>query len=290
MLLLPYPTARPDEVVWGSWSAEFGNSAVATLVDRLPGWDYQSSVTFSTRVNVDWNGLRKTIGVDDPEPFRLVAVADCRATSRRLVGGRPLRLDGEAAVVSVDAPQGTLADSVTLYAALVATSDIAGDSLGDRVFRAGARIAQSRDLRLVLEGDGSRFPSEAVSFGKLGLEPALWSIRMTAVDLESSFLGSTRLLVNSDVAEAQSLIGGEDGRLLHLLQMDIARQVIGCVSGLVGDEGLQSDWETGTLGDTARHLAEDLLDSELSALVELKRGDPDRFERLLQSVFQPWKD
>lgn len=290
VLLLPYATAGLDDVTWGSWSADLGSSAIATLDDRLPGWDYQSSVTFSTRVNVDWDGLKKTIGVDDPEPLRLIAVADCRATSRRLVGERAVRVDGEETVISVKAPQGALADSVTLYAALVTTSEIADESREGKLFPAGARIAQSRDLRVVLEGDGSRFPTEAVSFGRLGLEPALWSIRITALDLESSFLGSTRLLVNNDIPQAQALITGEDGRLLHLLQMDIARQVIGRVSGLAGEESLQNDWEIGTVGDMARHLAEDFLGSDLSAIVELKRGDPERFERLLQSVFQPWKD
>lgn len=290
LLLLPYRTARGDEVHWGTWSAELDNSAPINLTDRLPGWDYQSSVTFRTRVGVDWDGLSRTIGVDDSGPFRLVAVVDCPATSRRLVSSLPVRTDGGDAVVSVEVPRGTIAEFVTLYAALVAASDVAGDSSVGGGFRAGARIAQSPDFRVILEGDGSRFPTEAISFGRLGLEPALWSIRMAAVDLDSSFLSSTRLLVNSDIPEAQPLIAGEDGRLLHLLQMDIARQIVGFASEVAGEESLQDDWEGGTIGDTARHLAEDVLDSDLPAVVSLMSSDPDRFERLLQSVFQPWKD
>ena len=63
-------------------------------------------------------------------------------------------------------------------------------------------VLWTHDSRVFLEGDQSRFPTEAISFAAHPTAPigAAWVVEIDTTDFAAPALGSVRLLVNADHA------------------------------------------------------------------------------------------
>ena len=84
---------------------------------------------------------------------------------------------------------------------------------------------------------------------------------------------------------------GVDCSHVRFLQLEIARRVIAFAASVAASgEPIDSDWPEGSIGETAKSLAEGTLGSDLSACIQLLDREPGRFERLLQTAFRPWEE
>ena len=292
--VFPHRRIGHDVVSWGGWMASLHGNRPFPLEDRLQSWDYSTRVGFGLAIEVaDPEAVQSTSGcpVDDLE---LVVLVDCPSTGvrhhttakiREVTGGPP---------VMVDLPAGVLADTVKLSAHVVVGVNSSGTD--GRATRPGSRLAESGTRTVVLEGDLHRFPTEAVSFSALRLEHAAWSLRVRFGSLEDSFVGSVRLLVNTDHPAASVLmdLGDPDAPALHsFLRLDVARQLILTVAmdrGLDLDETSGSREDEGSVRAGLEALCQTFLSMDLAAAVQLARQDPERFERLMQSGVEFLRD
>lgn len=286
--ILPHLEADAAALQWGPWWVEIDGRR-ELVADRLKGWDYASTVRFEIQPTVDVERTLESSGLTNRAEVALVGLLDCRATGRRFTSVVSLGAlaAGESNLICIEPEVGTIADEVELSAHLVFTGRGVPNRDG-RAWRPGSRLAASTITRLRLEGDAARFPTEAVSFAALGLDPAAWSLHFAADDLADSFMGHVRLLVNTDHPVTEMLLG-QEGETVEALQsvlfVDIARQMF--VHVALTHEELDSDsWPEGSVGQVLDGLAREALAMDLSSLGQLVRQDPLLFERRLQAAFE----
>jgi hypothetical protein len=115
-------------------------------------------------------------------------------------------------------------------------------------------VAGSDDATtIILEGDGSRFPTQALSFADAGLpSDAPWHLSLAYDEPEDAFAGAVQLFLNTDHKRIADMIGpdGDPDSVADIqghLSFDVARQLI---LSAVRDERLDSrtDWGEDTVG------------------------------------------
>jgi hypothetical protein len=291
--LFPHQRAAGEAVDWGGWVVARDGGDPEPVEERLTGWDYSTATSFATTVDVDMDALLESTRLDVLDDVDLVVMVDCPATGHRDHTATPLPTVLEKrAPVRVEVKPGLLADRVRLTAHLVLNVLQPMDGL--RAFRPASRLLESPTTTVVLEGELHRFPTEAVSFSALRLEPAAWTLRTNFTDLDDSFVGSVRLLINTDHPASGDLIamtGRQTAPLRAFLRLDVARQLLTAVAA---DHGLNFDSGDIGVGASLRSgleaMTRSFLSMDLSDTVEIARADPARFERLLQVGFEFLQD
>ncbi len=291
--LFPHRRATAEAVDWGGWVVARDGGVPEPVADRLTAWDYSTATSFATTVDVDKTAFLESTGLDVLEDVDFVVMIDCPATGHRDHSATPLSTVLEnSAPVGVEVKSGLLADRVRLTAHLVLNSPL--PMVGLRAFRPASRLLESPTTTVALEGDLHRFPTEAVSFSSLRLEPAAWTLRTNFTDLDDSFVGSVRLLINTDHPASADLIamtGPRTATLHAFLRLDVARHLLTAVAA---DRGLNFDagdiHADASLRSGLEAMTRSFLTMDLSDAVEIARTDPARFERLLQVGFEFLQD
>ena len=151
--------------------------------------------------------------------------------------------------------------------------------------KAGGRLLEEESAKIELEGGWSKFPVEAASFSKLGIENAAWCLKVIYEDPNDPFLGAVRLLVNLDHPAGYSVIhpGSSTNAPIFLstLKADIYRQLF---QQLATDERLneQHEYEAESVGSVSAGIAEERLKSDLKTILCLAKSDPESLDRLIQ--------
>lgn len=289
MRLFPYQRASDADVAWGAWSACVDDSPPALLEDRVKGWDYESALHFSRDVGVRRDMVAASTNLPENISLDLVAIVDCPTSGERLVFKEHVPVEGGTVRMLLDVPAGLLAEAVVLKTSLV----LGASHIPEKPYVAcekGQRLLDDRNRSVVLEGDGARFPTQALSFDAAGLQSALWSFSLDAASLESSVTSSMRLYINTDLKQSKKLSAGVDCSYVRFLEMNIARRVIGFAAGIVkADEGATGDWPFGSVGEMAQSLSEGTLGMSLEKCAQLLDRNPAEFDRILQNVFRPWE-
>ena len=290
MRLFPYRRALRKDVTWGPWQVHVDDGQPETLGDRIKGWDYQSTLTLERDVDVDRSKISRSTGLLETVSLALVSTVDCATSGERLVFQEIVPSETSLVRMSLNVPPGLFAEAITLRSSLVLGEDSRADEPGVADIK-GQRLLDDNGKTVALEGDGSRFPTQAVSFEDSGFETALWSLSLEAASLESSVASGMRLYVNTDLPASKRIAMGVDCSHVRFLQMDIARRVIAFAASVAASgEPIDSEWPEGSIGETAKSLAEGTLGSDLSACIQLLDREPGRFERLLQTAFRPWEE
>jgi len=285
---MPHRTADSSAVTWGGWWIRL-NGQRRPVEDTLPGWDYASELTVELQPSIDWSTVAEQTGVGDPAGVDVVILLDCPATGMRFTSAQPVAtlLSSDSNVMVLEPPSTQLADAVRLSAHLAVNRSTI-DAESGAVVRIGSRLAWSDPRTVRLEGENPRFPTEAVSFSQLGLEDALWTLQVRFTDLQESFLGGVRLLVNTDHPSSAALLDTDHSHwsvLQPVLKMDIARQLLLHVSFEAFDLTDQN-WPEESVRDVLEHLTDLYFGSDLATTAQLVRSDHQRFERRLQSRFE----
>lgn len=285
--LQPHLVCPDAAVTWGPWWS-VTNGARQSLGDKLGGWDYESETAFELQPSFDVDEILGATALDSTDDMAIVLLLDCPAVGERWHSAYLLSdyLDSDMSGLEVAAPDGHLADSVRLSAHLVLWERRSATDGG--ATRPGSRLAWSDVQSVSLEGDGSRFPTEEVSFKALGLEHAAWTVRTSFTDLSDSFMSSVRLLINGDhPASSMLLDNGPHHVLLHsALRMDVARQLLlGVAADSESFPAEKSDWEEGSVGAVMSGMTATFMRMDLASALNLARMDLSKFERKAQEGF-----
>lgn len=287
--LHPHRTAADGAVEFGSWWVWL-NGQRMLAEDRLKGWDYEAETRFEIQPSFDESLLVESTGIHDLSALSIVGLVDCAATGQRFASRISLAelLASEDRSLFIELPSGEVAEQVRLSAHLVLTS--APEASNGAATRPGSRLAESPAMTVRLEGDGARFPTEEVSFKALQIEEALWALRCDFSDLEDSFLGSVRLLINSD-HEASSLLLDDSlaGSAVaqSVLRFDVARQLFMHVA--IDPHFVvphHHEYVAGSVGHALASMATLYMNSDLATVVQSARTKLSDFERRLQAGFE----
>lgn len=286
--LQPHRTASGESITWGPWWVRV-NGERQPLSSRLPGWDYVTPVSFESRVVVDVPRVLQETGLSAAARLKLVALIDCPATLRRSTVVKDLddaRGEVELVLQSPLEP-GEFATSIDLSRHLV-LQEQGGSPDADAPSRCGARLAESDTKRVALEGEGARFPIEAVPFSRVGMEPAAWVVDLTYEDLNDSFMGSVRLVVNTEHPAGQAALRSEDevaGLVQSVLRIDVTRQLL---TSIADDRSFDpssdlSSFEDDSIGAVMSSTCDLFLRRGLGSVVQMIRTDRQEFEAILQA-------
>lgn len=287
----PFRQVSPLAIRSEGWAIQIGTGDLQELPDYLPSWDYASNISLTLDIEINVPLVLEDTGIDSLDAVGIVVVAECPVSGLRLTELQELQADVSQYRVTLRVEPGQFAQEFIAWCGLVLQKEMSFTS-SDVPFRAGSRLLISEPRRVVLEGEAARFPSEAVSFEALGWDEALWKMQTEIGSLDDQFNGTVRLYLNSDFREAKTLAEGEEPTILSkFLEVDVARSIFRSIARIDPPELLTDDeLELGTVGQVADSLARGLLHSDLSSCIEMIRTDPQGFEVLLQSRYQPWRN
>lgn len=276
--ILPHRSASEHSVTWGKWWYSLGSEERYDLEDLVTGWDYATPLQFGTRFSINTAELMSSTGLE-PSSVNVVIMADCNAVHQRFVSRTEITNEREG-IISL--PPGAVAQEVKLSAHLVLGSAPlrAGRRVANEV---GARLGSSPTVRAILEGDASRFPTEILRFSETNYGNAPWTLTTYFEDLNDSFMGTIRLLVNSEHPLGLSVIQTNSPSIAaSLMRLEVTRGLIGEIAHR-NFHTLSAQWEEGSVGAVMDALCQFHLGLGMAKSVHFYADDPVGFDRLLHS-------
>jgi hypothetical protein len=287
--LYPHRTADPSSVIFGDWWIERSRTR-AHLPDLLTGWDYASEELIGTSLTLDIDSLLASTGHSSLDDLEVRLLADCAPAQRRVVARHPLTgfTSVRDSAFSLTLPAGQLAGAVKLSAQLVVARDLDGSPPRVASVR-GARLISSKTRTVALEGDASRFPTEPVSFSELRIPNAPWTLHTCFTDLDTSFMGGVRLLVNTEHPVGQMLLDSSTAdRVSGLAMADVIRLMVATLADTAHvDEIGDGDFEEGTVGHVVDSMCSFFMGHGLVPAIQLYLKEPVHFDRLLHERVRP---
>lgn len=284
---LGYLTPALDHVRAGPWSVSSANGQTLTANGVLQGWDYFTPVHVERELTVDLRAIRRDCGLPDASVISGVLAWNSSLTNVRGAASTEIT-EIPTTTLHLDLDPTCLGGTLTVHSRLVLARSHPGVSrLAPR--RAGS-ILWSDEIRIVLEGEGQRFPLWPLDFVKGGVgggrAESGWCLQGTTADLSSSGIGSLRLLLNSENPAVRNLLDAPEStssaRLQQFLHYDVVRQL---VMAALHSEDLASglEYEAGTLGDLLIRIASRVFAGRpLDSLRGEYRDWPGEFEAELQ--------
>lgn len=279
--LLPYKSISDGDITWDSWWFE-REGIRQPLPTHLPGWDYASRETIGITVDVNGPAVLESTCLSSLTSLELVLVADCPALGRRFVSSEPLTDEPfQRLELAVDIPAGEAASKLELSVHLVLSAPLPRKSRVASV--SGARVGWSPRFNLHLEGESSRFPTDAVTFAEVNLEEAPWTLSTSFVDLDDSFMGSVRLLINDAHPLGQAVLGVEqDPVAAERLKLDVFRMLVAATNDHARETS--GSYDDDSVGAVIASMCELYLRRTLTETAALYRDEPLKFERLCYQV------
>lgn len=279
--LLPYRTVATGDLAWGGWWLE-RNGSREPLPDLLPGWDYAASDVIGITVEIESEKVRNATGIDSIDLIEAVVVVDCATMLRRFIARQRLsQADVQKIELSLALPPGEVAHKVELSSYLVLAEDT--PPRARTASRRGSRLCAGPTRSVHLEGDASRFPTEAVSFAALRLENAPWTLSAVFDDLSDSFMGSVRLLVNEDHELGRAvLVQPVDPQLEARIKLEVLRSLVALATahGVAEDDDFPPD----SVGEVVESMCQLFLNRSLQETIQTYERNPLKFDRLLHAA------
>ena len=282
----PHITASEGSWTVGAWAYALDGAAFSPLGEAVPSWDFDSRLRLGCDYQVDVERLRAETGLPSDAPMELVLVADCRAVGRRWVADRAaLRGESVRGHLRADFPPGEVAEVVSLERQVVLGADV--DAPPPTPTRKGSvLLGDERPRRVVLEGEGGRFPVEVRDLSAAGHGTPAWLLDLDVSDVTAPFLSAARLYINSAHPASEQLLArgeGQDEAALGVLHWDVMRQLV--VRSAVAEVEVGPEMPEGSLGAVLWSLLHDRLGMESLAEVRaMAETSPERLESRLQTV------
>lgn len=264
-----------------------------TITDpfSVPAWQYTTDLLVERMITCDPQQLKAQAGLGSADELR--AIVTWASTSTGLQGASkaaPLQAGGNSLSVTIPGVEtgGTLRLSLVVAAGLDA--DGHRDDLA--AYRSGA-ILYSDGCAVHLEGEASRFPTEALSFSATGLGDSsiAWRLTVNTTDLDASALSAVRFTLNTDNEVHQRLIERPDSDEAEVtrrfMSYDVARQLV--TAALAQDEFMPVDYESGSIGHVLRSRLRGYFRDEGDAIEPLRArwlAEPSEIDAELQRFFQ----
>lgn len=282
----PFLKANPDSVEASPWRIIQGEED-RFVGDALPQWDPGTDLKLLREVDVDATRIRSECGLPEDCALRVSTSWHCEGTTLRGRGGlATIRDAGREVTLEMELEGRNLSGKLVLRTAVVLARRL--DPAPLRARRPGSVLWED-EQEVLLEGEGSRFPTEVVSFKQSDNSypsNAAWVLDWDREDLELPVLGGLRLYLNSDHPQvARMLENPRDPSSLVFLSAvhhDVGRQLIrGAV--LVDEFVEREGYPKNSIGHVIQRLIKVRFRGE-SPLVLRNRlqQNPENFDALLQ--------
>jgi hypothetical protein len=251
--------------------------------------DVHTPIRVTTRYRLEPDDVRTVCGLPEGGRLAVVLSVHCDLTlwsghATALVGGR----DTVEGALEVEIPAGHAAGAVEAECVvLLAESLPRTEPFVAHV--AGSLLFEGPRGREVLDGAGSHFPTDALSFAAAGRERgARWSVEYLYGALEEPLLAGIRLLINTDTRAWNALNAAASDPLHQEVGTEMRRYVLSdMVRHAIEDEAFTGGvvWPEGSVG---RHF-DDVIrvyggGRSVEQLRTIRRTDRPRFEEALQAL------
>ena len=286
----PYRRAEKHRLSGGGWQLRLPSGDVP-LAEDLPSWDATADLRMVRKVYLDTSGVWTDCGLPVGTPLCVTACWEASGTKLRGTGTRTVvstpneRTEVRLGVALKGAEIGgkiRVSVAVTLGATI--------EQRPIRAFRAGTLLCEDV-IDVQIEGGGSRFPMEEISFQAAGPQfpkGAAWRLdRQQPDDHELPVLGSIRLFLNKDHPAMKGLVEDpnrpESKVLGAMMMVEVTRALVR--QALTGEalSERSTEWPTDSVGRViTRIFKAHFRDLGADALREIMLRDPDRFDAILQ--------
>ena len=283
-----YLRPATERIDGGRWSVVTADGTAARDDGTLPGWDYFTPIKVERVLTIDVEGIRRDCALG-PEA-RVRGVLAWHSTLTNIRGAVMADVEGANTIsLRADLESTQLGGVLTLQVQLVVGVPSAGTSLLSP--NRAASVLWAEETRIILEGEGQRFPMLPLDFAAAGVgggrQSSGWCLEGTNAELSSSGTGSLRLLLNTSNPTIRTLLDTPEDLqsvvVQRFLLYDVYRQLVMCA---LHQDDLQDgmDWEAGTFGDLLATCVHRLFGPQrLDSLRGEYLEEPSEFEARLQA-------
>lgn len=251
--------------------------------------DVHTPIHVAVRYVVEPAEVRSACGVPEGTAIAVALSVNCDLT---LWSGHATELiEGDATVegtLDVEIAAGHAAGAVESACAVILAENLPRTDPFVASLRGSVLFEGSRG-REILDGSGSHFPTDALSFATAGREPgARWSVGYLYGSLEEPLLAGIRLLINTDTKAWTALNAAASDPLHEEVGTEMRRYVLSdMVRHAVEDDAFTDGvvWPEGSVG---RHFDEVIHayggGRSIEQLRTIRRTDRPRFEEALQAL------
>lgn len=265
------------------------------LPRHVEAWDYQTKLRIQAGMSIDRDRVCADSGLDPSSDLRVLVVAKSTATKiERCV--LDLRLPNSQQcdlVLDVVLSGESLGGRLIIETSIVARSPVAVKPAGAKV--AGAILWSSRQ-DAALEGVGGLFPTDSEDFRvtRPNNRDAPWVLGVDQSDLESLFIASVRLTLNSGLASIAGMLSNptftESKRLAKTLELDVTRQLTLIAIQSAETLARPISPEGQALGDILRLLVSRIWpNTSVATLTRWHRDQPERIEVDIQQFVKAYR-
>ncbi|OYO06750.1 hypothetical protein B0O41_0310 [Propionibacteriaceae bacterium ES.041] len=277
VVILPHPTAQLA-FEWGDYTWSTSSNLSSPFAEPPSNWDYSTAISIGVQVAWDPNEVRSFA----LRTLEVVLTVDCPATAMRWVSAATLASGTQHQSVVVEVPPGEASGTLEVRAWVVCSPGDPNAGLPP-----AAKLAWKPRQRLYLEGDGSRFPTQAIPFSQRGLPPdAAWTVEVEVNDLDDSFGSCVQALINADHPVRELLLDlSRPGAAtaVQVLRRDIITTVLDQVAR---DSTLEQTFDpefTDSVGSVLENWCRLYLKQDLPSTLAMVRDDPRVFDVELQA-------
>jgi hypothetical protein len=296
--IIPFLVPPRDAVVCQPWMMK--EPRQEGLASVFPEWDSATDLKLSRSVHLDsqriWTSC--SLATDD----RIAVIAEWTSEGTSLRGTSTTEAvgygDGGDLTIGLQAPGAELGQALLLKTRLILLPG-KGKSESRLAPRLPGSILWQDEFRVALEGEGSRFPMETIDFEQLsGGVPrgASWHLHWMPHEPELPLSAAVRLYLNSRretiiQAVVVPMPSAAQQTVRRVILWDVGRRL---VKGMLENPEFKGDkggYAPGSLGQAVTSLIELHLHGDtVEGLRSLQKAQPDLFETLLQSAFDPLKE
>lgn len=288
---LGYAVPRRDRVKASDWLVVPTGCEPLSNPSAVPHWHYATDLLVERTLSVKLDALRADshLAAGD-DVYGLITWI---STSTGLQGSSErIRLVEGTNELNVSIPGIEVGGLLKLRSIITAGVRAAArnrDPLRPR--RVGSTL-WSEDLDILLEGDSSRFPTEALNFEANGLGPrnCAWRIEVDTTDLDAPALSALRVVLNTEHPAYHRITENADSPEAEITRQviayDVARQLV--VAALSQDDMVASEYERGSIGGVLRSRLSDYFGHEGDEVVPLRQrwvASPSDIDAELQAFF-----
>jgi hypothetical protein len=258
--------------------------------DTIPHWHYATDLVVERNIAADVDAIRRAARLDPGD--QVLGVLVWTSTSTGLQGSSPPVVLGPGPnELRVSIPGREIGGTLKLRTVVSAGVSSADGRDPLAAHRPGSTL-WSDEFNVILEGDSSRFPTEALSFSATGVGSPIcaWRLDIDTSDLYAPALSAVRVVLNTDHPAYERLAGPsgnpEADVTRQFLAYDIARQIV--VTALAREDLTATDYDRGSIGDVLRARLRDYFGQEGDDVQPLRQrwaSSPSEIDAELQAFF-----
>ena len=206
--VFPHRQIGPSAIKFEGWHVRVGQAPEMPVAGYLPNFDYSSEMQFGFRAKLSLDQIRSSVGIDNQSTLAFYLLVDCENSNVRFKEVVTVA-EGEEFDCWLTVPPGQLASKVKLERGLV-LDELGSSDVWDSPKRRGALLFSDDPWFVQLEGDATRFPTQAIDFAADRLpEKAAWKLQISYDDPNQPFNSAVRLLINTRHPAHNALLAAE---------------------------------------------------------------------------------